>query len=164
MISEQLEQMSRHFASTSDHSYWPNLHGRKTLWKMVYCYKLTYNAIQAIHWPGEAAFPPAHPPATQTTASSLSSPIAACTFPATCRYTQTPKHSPQNTPHPWHTSSPCLVQLSVSDTTTLASASSLANRSTDSTHCREGGGKKRMWLGMQSEGRAIQLFETLPSS
>ena len=36
------------------------------------------------------------------------------------------------------TSSPCCVQLSVAVTTMLASASSLANRSTDATHCVHG--------------------------
>lgn len=52
------------------------------------------------------------------------------------RYPQMLKYiSPRRSPPDIRdTSSPCLVQLSVSDTTTLASASSLANRSTDSTH------------------------------
>ena len=34
-----------------------------------------------------------------------------------------------------HTSAPCCVQLSVAVSTALASASSLANKSTDATHC-----------------------------
>ena len=50
------------------------------------------------------------------------------------------------------TSSPCLVQLSVSETTTLTSASSLANRSTDSTHCEHEGGSGRV--------KTFQTFHT----
>ena len=103
--------------------------------------------------PAEAALPPAQPPATQIMASTLSSPKRAPAFSPSCEKGRGGEGwrvgllaPPTATP----TSRPCSVQLSVFCRTTLAAASSLANRSIEATHWeggREGEG------GSQGRGR-----------